>query len=388
MLSLEKYKGSASRFNCPACGAKKRFTRYIDTETGGYLADHVGRCDRESSCGYHLRPKDFFAENQIQTAWMPRRRLQAVTVEARRNGRSDRVCEARKVKWRPDFINRQKLIETLKDYDRNSFVQFLLRLFPFDTEDVEQAVNEYLIGTTRKGDTVFPLIDPKGRVRSAQLMRFDLASGKRKAVRRWIDRDTGELKELKVFWLHKELGLADFELEQCLFGEHLLSKYPRRPIAIVEAAKSAVIASICKAVFPDMIWLACGGKSTLNAVKLDRLGRDRRIILFPDADGFEKWQAVAKDASNRGLAVKVSDLIERHATPAEKADKFDLADYLIREQQKRNDPARREAFRDLIEERLSILTIDGGLSEAEAEAAIVDSGFYAEAIRIVCHVCG
>jgi rubredoxin len=62
-LTLEKYKGLGSRHTCPACGAKKVFVRYVDTETGRYLADHVGRCNRESNCGYHFKPKDYFAEN-------------------------------------------------------------------------------------------------------------------------------------------------------------------------------------------------------------------------------------------------------------------------------------------------------------------------------------
>jgi hypothetical protein len=35
----------------------------MDTETGRQIADTVGRCDRESSCGYHYTPKEYFADN-------------------------------------------------------------------------------------------------------------------------------------------------------------------------------------------------------------------------------------------------------------------------------------------------------------------------------------
>jgi hypothetical protein len=33
---------------------------------------------------------------------------------------------------------------------------------------------------------------------------------------------------------------GDFELKQCYFGEHLLEKYPEKPVAVVESEKTAV----------------------------------------------------------------------------------------------------------------------------------------------------
>lgn len=159
-------------------------------------------------------------------------------------------------------------------------------------------------------------------------------------------------------------------------------KYPSRPIAVVESEKTAVIGSICKGIFPDMIWIACGGKSNFKTESLERLAGNRKVVIYPDADSFEKWREIASDARKRGLAVSVSDLIERLATGDQKADGLDLADCLIIEQQKRNDPAIREAFRDLIEERLAIM-IDGGMSEQDAETQILASGFYQRTLRNV-----
>ena len=47
-------KGSKKHY-CREC-TKKRFVRYIDAETGEYLPEQYGRCDRESKCSYHLNP--------------------------------------------------------------------------------------------------------------------------------------------------------------------------------------------------------------------------------------------------------------------------------------------------------------------------------------------
>jgi hypothetical protein len=259
------------------------------------------------------------------------------------------------------------LIETLTKYEDNAFVQFLFRLFPFDHGDVWQTVSDYLIGTGPQGETVFWQIDSAQRIRTGKLIAYDPATGKRR-------------KDRNPNWVHSALKksgqLPDtFDLQQCFFGEHLLNKYPGRAIAIVEAEKTAVIASLCKGVFPDLVWLACGGKSNFKAESLARLGRDREILIYPDADGFEKWNSVALEASKRGLSVRLSDLIEKRAADDQKANGYDLADCLIAEQQRRNDPAIRAAFAEMIEERLAIMTIDGAMSESDAENQLETSGF-------------
>lgn len=369
-LALEKYNGSASRHTCPACGAKKRFTRYIDAETGRYLSDDAGRCDRESSCGYHLKPGEHFAANR--EGWNP-----GISWQGQGRKNVSNAIYTQRIKARnPDLIDKGLLIASLRDYGRNAFVQFLLELFPYDPEAVLAAVNEYKIGTGRNGEAIFWQIDARLRIRTGKLIAYDPATGKRR-------------KDRSPDWIHAVMKRAGqlpetFELKQCFFGEHLLTKNPAWPIAIVEAEKTAVIASICEGVFPDLVWIASGGLSNLKPESLARIANGRKLILFPDANGFDKWQRIASEARKAGIAVSVSDLLEKQATEAEKRDGLDLADYLITEQSRRNDPARRAAFADLIEERLAIMTIDGGLTEEQAEAEILASGFYDDTIRAAC----
>lgn len=61
---LERYHaGGANRYVCPQCGRKKCFTRYVDLETGEYVADDCGKCDHTASCGYHYPPRQYFHDH-------------------------------------------------------------------------------------------------------------------------------------------------------------------------------------------------------------------------------------------------------------------------------------------------------------------------------------
>ena len=50
--SLDK---SSKKYSCPNCN-KKSFVYYVEVETGKYLANDYGRCDREQNCNYHKAP--------------------------------------------------------------------------------------------------------------------------------------------------------------------------------------------------------------------------------------------------------------------------------------------------------------------------------------------
>ena len=60
--SLQTYKGVATRHTCPNCGDKRSFAYYVDEENTP-LHPSVGRCNHESSCGYHYTPKQYFQDH-------------------------------------------------------------------------------------------------------------------------------------------------------------------------------------------------------------------------------------------------------------------------------------------------------------------------------------
>lgn len=88
-------------------------------------------------------------------------------------------------------------------------------------------------------------------------------------------------------------------------------------------------ALIASGVYPDYVWLATGGKSQLSIDKLKVL-QGRTVVMFPDVDGFEYWSNKAKEVEAIGCKVVVSDLLEKNATDEDRANKIDIADWLIR----------------------------------------------------------
>lgn len=298
-FTLEPYKGMSTRHHCPGCNSKeKTFSLYIDADSGTHLHPTVGRCNRVDKCGYHVTPKQYFHDNDItfdRTSSTPQ------TIPPLRE---------------PSFIDAELFKKTLQNYEDNNFVKFLLSIFDEDT--TAGLIQKYYIGTSKHwpGATIFWQIDTRGKVRTGKIMQYEAITGHR-------------IKEpfSHIDWVHKVIKQPDFELKQCLFGEHLLSDR-LKVIAIVESEKTAIIASIY---FPQFLWLAVGGADGLNYEKLAVL-KNRKVILFPDLKQFDKWKIKAKDFNDRAIGTRfiVSDLLETKASEKEHAEGADIADYLVK----------------------------------------------------------
>jgi hypothetical protein len=384
MIELEKYRGTKSRHTCPECNSRHCFVRYVGDD-GNYLSETVGRCNRESKCGYHYKPKQFFADNpQNKNADFKKSKKRGNSNYGFADRKTSAIVEIKTQNPQFDFIAPEHLKATLRNYDRNNFVQFLFDLFPDCSEEIQNVLKMYFVGTY-EDYTCFPQIDRMNRVCKAKLVRFNRANGKRLKS----EFDTSSLKtKLKL--------KADFNYKQIFFGEHLLLKYPNRPVAIVEAEKTAIIASLC---FPEFVWLGSNSKTWLKSERLQRFGT-RQVILYPDADGFDQWQAVATDAQRQGLNVKTSDLIEKHATSEQKANGYDLADYLINQQTEinahneradiynfklekvLNDKSLLAVFNSILDEQKAV-AVYNGLTEAEAEKQCTQADYLRFAVRSV-----
>jgi hypothetical protein len=299
---LEPYKGMNSRYRCPSCQQRnKTFSLYIDTRTGEHLHPTVGRCSRENNCGHHYTPKQYFQDNNFTF----------LTPQPKAYKPRPIALQPKPVSLIPVEVFKASLNPTA--FENNHFVTYLIGLF--GVEVASQLVSRYFIATSKhwNGATVFWQIDTQGKVRTGKIMLYSPTTGKR-----------AKNLELPIYWAHKALKQPEFELRQCLFGEHLLID-KTKAVAIVESEKTAVIASIY---LPQFIWVAVGSLTNLNAEKCSVL-KGRTVMLFPDLNGFDKWSDKAKELSHLAKFT-VSDLLERKASEAEKKQGFDLADYLVK----------------------------------------------------------
>jgi hypothetical protein len=304
---LEKYRGGESRHTCPSCGRPNEFTHYLDTETGRYVDGRVGRCNRESKCGYHYTPKEFFQDN-------PALKADGVASRPRKNMVRETALN---ILAQPSFIRAEGLKRTLTAYDRNGLITFLSKRCP--TKEISNVARRYLVGTWTDGRTVFWQIDASRRIRTGKLIAYDPEVGKR-------------IKSRNVSWVHSELKRTgelsgEFVLEQCLFGEHLLSREPGNAVGLVESEKTAIVASLF---MPDYLWLATGGIGNLKPERLGVVLRGRRVVIFPDSSAFGRWAEKAAEAQRlHGLNVRVSELLERRLNPEQRREDYDMADFLL-----------------------------------------------------------
>lgn len=302
---LQPYKGKATRHTCPACGAKESFTLYISGETKERINSKVGKCNRESKCGYHYTPKQFFIDNPL------------LFVETRHASSDILFPLVLKQPTKPIGTIPFSYVERSASYQSN-FVRFLCEFLT--TEQISSIGDKYALGATKNKEVIYWQIDIQQKVRTGKIMQYDPLSGKR------IKHESGAID-----WVHNKLKKSgtlpeDYNLQQCFFGEHLLCLHPEAVVCIVESEKSALISA---AIFPEHIWLATGGIGNLTIEKCQVL-KGRNVILYPDLNAYNKWLDKAIEIEKQcGCNISVSTLLENIAPPEAKAQGLDLADYMI-----------------------------------------------------------
>ena len=305
---LLKYKGKSTRLTCPQCGRKHCFAPYVD-DSDNMVSSEYGRCDHESSCGYCKYPPSEAKRMTYKTAYNKHqyRSISRVMPQTQSMAISDEIVNTIPM----DIVKRTIRIDRPSD-----FLHFLATIF--DKETISRLVREYCIGVTNNGDVVFYQIDKDGRCRTGKVMKYNRKTGHR------IKEDS---VKTPITWVHsllKQQGVLpkEWELKQCLFGEHLLQKYPDKTVCLVEAEKTAVI---CSGFMPEYVWVAVGGKSQLG----DRVEvlAGRTVLAIPDVDAQDTWMEKIRERPH--LNIQITDFLIKRATEADLANGADVADILI-----------------------------------------------------------
>jgi hypothetical protein len=219
---------------------------------------------------------------------------------------------APEVKRQVDFILPSiAMVETCRadDFD---FFRPAIDTGRLTVDNMHHAANRYHLGKTKSGKPIFWMIDETGTP---------------------IDAHIGTSGWLSTLLKKREPLLQGWQVEHCLFGQHLLTSDLRPQISsvcIVENERSAVVLS---EIYPESLWMATGYAANLR-VELMKPLDGRRVVLFPPTDESQDtyfaWLEVADQARRMySLDISVSTVLEENATPDQKARKIDLIDYLF-----------------------------------------------------------
>ena len=189
---------------------------------------------------------------------------------------------------------------------------------------LSSAVSRYRLGATKDGGVIFWEIDAQQQVHTGKIMYYQS--------------DCHRDKSHTPTWVHslmKDKLPQGYELQHCLFGLHLLtSDLSHKPsaVCIVESEKTAVILS---EIIKDFIWMSCGGLQMFKPELLAPLV-NHKVVVFPDTDEtgdtYKQWLTVLQQATKPypfHYPLRISNLLELHATPDQKSRKIDLVDYLF-----------------------------------------------------------
>ena len=205
---------------------------------------------------------------------------------------------------------------------------------------ISQVLDDYHVGHGKNGHTIFWNLDEQGHVRTGKMMKYKPDGHRDKEAKwnfDWIhatlikhwDPERHEMVEdppypfPDIYNPEKQMARITF------FGMHLTQQYRRATIKLVESEKTAVLMSIAYGNSVSDLWMACGGLEMLTRDRLQPLiDQGRRIILYPDRDGIDKWKAKVAAIGYDRLSID-TDPVLKWWRP-EDGSKADIADVVVR----------------------------------------------------------
>ena len=309
---------------CFACGARGNAITYLMEAEGMKFPDAIRWLGKKYGIPVDDVPVDWKpTEPRIAPPPLPVLTLPFDMMTSRLDTSTDTLCRWIRtgIKW---------------DNDQRARVERVLTEYNVGHVDVKSE------GRSSVPFTAFWQVDEDGSVRTAHLMRYK-PNGKRmheedaRYNTDWLHSILSRRRDpvtheaiYEAPWPHPSIYNPDEqEARLCLFGEHLLNRYPDAPVLLVESEKTAVLMAIAYGNSRAGVWMACCGASNLTTLRLWPLFRaKRRIVLYPDRDGIELWNKKA-EALDYKLITTDTRAVTQWWTEAD-GPKADIADVVVR----------------------------------------------------------
>ena len=205
---------------------------------------------------------------------------------------------------------------------------------------VDEVLTAYHLGHGKNGHTIFWQMDEKGQVRTGKMMKYR-QDGHRDKVAAWNfdwihatlsrhwDEEHHEMTDEPPYPFPDIYNPDKQEPHITFFGMHLLNRYPNATIKLVESEKTAMLMAIAYGNHAMQLWMACGGLEMMNRERLKPLiDQGRKIILYPDRDGIDKWRVKAEQMHYDRLSID-TEPVTKWWLP-EDGEKADIADVVVR----------------------------------------------------------
>ena len=245
----------------------------------------------------------------------------------------------------PKHIMAATLVETSLAED--NLIRWIRTGIKWDTiqrKRMEEMIGLYNIGHGKHGHTIFWQIDEHGRLRTGKMMKYRDDGHRDKQAswnfdwihstlsRHW-DAEKREMTDEPPYPFPHLYDPSKQEAQITFFGMHLLDHWKRKGIDqtvnIVESEKTALLMAIAYGNHAKQLWIACGGLEMLTRERLKPLiDQGRRIVLYPDRDGIDKWRIKCEQLHYDKVALNTIP-ITKWWRP-EDGEKADIADVVIR----------------------------------------------------------
>ena len=229
--------------------------------------------------------------------------------------------------------------------EENTLVTWLRNGIGWDhcqRQRISKVLKAYHLGTNRRnGMTIFWQIDEQQRVRTGKMMLYRQDGHRDRDTRYnfdWVhsalsrhrDAKTGEITYDPPYPFPNLFDPSKQEPIQTLFGMHLLNAYGQTgQVNIVESEKTAIIMAIAYGNHSGDVWMACGGLEMLSRERLAPIIKQhRRIVLYPDRDGIDRWRAKGENLRYDRLHINAEPVLKWWRDGD--GEKADVADVVVR----------------------------------------------------------